>query len=45
MHFDMHVCLLEKFCYAALTQKFLQILHHFDPKMEVEKWTQNGARI
>ena len=46
MHFDMHVYLLEKVCYAALTAKtFANFAPFLDPKMEVEKWTQNGARI
>ena len=46
MHFDMHVCLLEKFCYAALTAKLLQILHHFwTSKWRLENGSKNGARI
>ena len=45
MHFDMHVCLLEKFCYAALTAKiFANFAPFLDPKMEVEKWTQKWCQ-
>ena len=46
MHFDIHVCLLEKFCYAALTAKiFANFAPFLDPKMEVEKWTQKWCKI
>ena len=45
MHFDVHVCLLEKVCYAALTAKtFPKFALFLDPKMRVEK-CKNGARI
>ena len=45
MHFDMHVYLLEKVCYAALTAKtFAKFAPFLDPKMEVEKWTQKWCQ-
>ena len=47
MHFDLHVCLLEKtFCYAALTAKpFVKFAPFLDPKMGVENGPKNGAGI
>ena len=42
MHFDMHVCLLEKFCYAASTAK---IFANFAPVLGLKNGPKNGARI
>ena len=47
MHFDVHVCLLEKkFVMQLWQQKLLQILHYFwTPKWGLKNGPKNGARI
>ena len=45
MHFDMHVCLLEKVLLCSFDSKtFCKFCTFLDPKMEVEKWTQKWCQ-